>query len=101
MQMRSVAILIAGSAMVASAVLLACGNGDDNVVPMPKAPDASADGTVGDSAVPEGGTADTGPQEAGGEAGKADGGAEAGPDAGKADAGPDAEAADTGPDGEQ
>jgi hypothetical protein len=86
--------------MAASAVLVACGNGDDNFVPPPKVPDASVDGTV-----PEGGeAADAGPAEAGdaekAEAGPGADAAEAGPDASKADAGPDGEAADSGPDGD-
>ncbi len=62
--------LFSGSALAASAALFACGNGDDNAAPVPKAPsDASADGTTSDGApsteggstpVPEGGTGDAG-----------------------------------------
>ena len=62
--------LFTGSAFAASAALFACGNGDDNGSPVPKAPsDASADGTTSDGApasmdggtpAPDGGAGDAG-----------------------------------------
>jgi len=65
MRVRNAVTLFTGSAIAASTLLLACGNGDDAASPSPpKASDASADGTVGDGAEPEAGTGD-----AGGEAG--------------------------------
>jgi hypothetical protein len=59
--MRRLALmtLLSGTAIAASAALIACGNGDDNSAPVPKPPsDASADGTVadGNAPTPDGGT---------------------------------------------
>jgi phosphatidylinositol-3-phosphatase len=52
MHLRTLLTLLSGSAIAASALLLACGNGDDTASPAPKPiSDASADGTVGDGAV--------------------------------------------------
>ena len=61
--MRRLALLtlLSGSAIAASAALLACGNGDDNSAPVPKAPsDASADGTAADGTPDHGGRAHAG-----------------------------------------
>ena len=68
MRVIGLVTLFAGSALAASAALLACGNGDDNGSPVPPAPDAAPDGTVKDGApspeagtpAPEAGAADAG-----------------------------------------
>jgi hypothetical protein len=73
--MRRLALMtfLSGTAIAASAAFIACGNGDDNSSPVPKAPsDASADGTVADGNAP---TTEGGPMTA--------------PDGGAGDAGGD------------
>jgi hypothetical protein len=61
MRLRAAVTLLSGTAIAASSMLLACGNGDDVATPPAKTPsDASADGTVGDGATPEGGEKDGG-----------------------------------------
>jgi phospholipase C len=68
MRVRIAATLfISGSAIAASAVFLACGNGDDSSVAAPTFPDAATDGTVNTDATTEGGVA---AEAAAGEAGE-------------------------------
>jgi phosphatidylinositol-3-phosphatase len=71
MRLRTFLTLFSGSAIAASALLLACGNGDDTAAPAPKPiSDASADGTVGDgSAPPDAGTPDAASPDAAGDGG--------------------------------
>jgi phosphatidylinositol-3-phosphatase len=66
MRVRTFFTLFSGSAIAASALLLACGNGDDTASPAPKPiSDASADGTVADGAAPpDAGTPTTTPDAA-------------------------------------
>jgi hypothetical protein len=78
-----IALAAAGATLAASAMLVACGNGDDNNVPAVHVPDAGPDGTVADGATPDGEASD----------------AATGTDAAAGEGGPDAEAAETGPDG--
>jgi phosphatidylinositol-3-phosphatase len=71
MRIRLALALFCGSAVAASVMLVACGNGDDNAVPAPKVSDASADGTVvvEGGAAHEGGASDAGAGDAAGDAG--------------------------------
>jgi phosphatidylinositol-3-phosphatase len=71
MRITALVTLFSGSAIAASAALLACGNGDDTASPAPKVSDASADVTVVDGETPhEGGTAtDAGTGDTGADAG--------------------------------
>jgi phosphatidylinositol-3-phosphatase len=74
MRLRTFFTLFSGSAIAASALLLACGNGDDTATPAPKPiSDASADGTVGDGAAPP----DAGTRDAASPDAASDGGATA------------------------
>ncbi len=56
MRLVRLVTIFAGSAIAASAALLACGNGDDTASPAPSTPDAAPDGTVKDGAASEGGS---------------------------------------------
>ncbi len=78
-----IALAAAGAVLAASAMLVACGNGDDNNVPAVKVPDAAPDGTVADGTAPDSAAAD----------------GATGTEAAAEDGGPDAEATETGPDG--
>ncbi len=97
-----IALASAGVVLAASAMLAACGNGDDNNVPAVHAPDAAPDGTVADGTAPDTGTPDvsTGTEAAAEEGGPDAEAKETGPDAATEDAASEAAPADAAPDGD-
>jgi hypothetical protein len=72
MRLRTAVSVLSGSAIAASALFLACGNGDDDAIPSAPAssPDAGSDATVAsDGAASDAGTAGDGAKADGGDAG--------------------------------